>query len=107
MDKTNFRIVCEKTQLVVIMDINKSFRMTYSENYNCFTSIQCISSSGESILLILLIFRVNILQRSCLHNDLGQNIMIDKTETGYAYNKAKLEWIHYLIDQIQNKKRSE
>lgn len=87
--------------------MNMSFRITYSEKYNYITSVEYISSVGESILLILLIFRVNILQKSCLHNDLGQNIMIDKIETGYAHYKATLEQIQYLIDQIQNKKRSE
>lgn len=91
MDETGFRINCGKAQLIVIIDLNKSLCMIDLENCNYITSVECIGFAGKTIPPILLISRVNILQKWYQHNDLDGDIMIGTTEIGYANNDTILE----------------
>ena len=53
-------------------------------NRNDIISIKYIGSAGETIPPMLLVSKVNILHKWCLHNDLDSNIVIGITETGYT-----------------------
>ncbi len=48
-NETGFQIGCRKAQLVVTIDFNKSLRMIDLENRDYITSVECISSAGETI----------------------------------------------------------
>lgn len=61
------------------------------ENCNYITSVGCIASIDEIILLILLISEVMILHKWCGHNDLDSDIIIGITKTGYTNENIALE----------------
>ena len=63
MDETRFWIGYGKAQLVVTMDPNKPLRMIDPKNRDCITSVECISSVGETISPMLLVSGVNILHK--------------------------------------------
>lgn len=65
MDEANFQIASGKAQLVVNMDPNKPFCIIDLENRDYITSVECISSAGETIQPMLLISGVNILHKWC------------------------------------------
>ena len=91
MDKTRFWISCEKAQLVDTIDPNKPFCIIDPNNHDYITSIECISSVGETILPILLVSKINNLYKWYHHNDLEGDIVIGTTEIGYANNNTALE----------------
>ena len=105
MDETGFRFGCGKAQLVVTIDPNKPVRMINPENRNYITSVECISSAGETIPPMLLVSGVNILYKWCQNNDLDGEIVIGTTETGYANDDMVLEWFQHFIDLTRNKRR--
>ncbi len=89
---------------MIAIDLCKSPGIMKPEDRYYLTSVKCISSAGETILSILLIFKVNILYKWCKPKDLDGNIVIGITETVYVNNVTTVKWLHYLIDYSQNKK---
>jgi hypothetical protein len=63
MNETDFRIDCERAQLVVTLNSNKSLRMTNSNNRTYLTSMKCVSSEGWFIPLMLILAEVHILHK--------------------------------------------
>ena len=82
MDKTSFQIGFGKAQLIITVNLNKLLYMIDPENRDYMTSIKNIDSACETIPPILLIFEVNIFHKWCQYNDLDDNIVIGKTQTG-------------------------
>ena len=63
------------------------------DNRDYITSVECIGSVGETIPPMLLVSGVNILYKWYQHNNLGGDIVISTTETGYANDDTALEWL--------------
>lgn len=61
------------------------------KNRNYIISIKCIGFASKTILPMLLVFRVNILNKWSQYKNLDNNIVISKTKTGYANNNTMLE----------------
>lgn len=60
------------------------------KNHDYIISIKYINSVGETILFMLLVFKVIILYKWCQYNDLNDNIIIGIIETSYANNDIAL-----------------
>ena len=73
------------------MNPNKPLHMIDPDNCNYITSVECISSAGETIPPMLLVSRVNILYKWYQHNNLEGDIVIGITETGYANDDTALK----------------
>ena len=63
MNETDFRIDCDRAQLIMIMNVNKSLRMTDSDNRDYITSMKCVSFADDVILFLLILSKVNILHK--------------------------------------------
>ncbi len=63
MKETEFRIDCERTQIVVTLDTRKSLRMTNSDNRDYIISVECISSTDEVISSLIILVGVHILYK--------------------------------------------
>ena len=77
--------------MINIIDFKKKICMIDFKNHNYITSVKYISSISETILLILLIFRINILYKWYQYNDLDDKVMIDIIKTGYINNNIILK----------------
>ncbi len=105
MDEKGFRIGCGKAQLVVTMDPNKLLWIIDPENRDYITSLECIGSAGETIPLMLLISKVNIIHKWCKNNNLDGETLIGITEAGYANEDTELDCLQHFIDHTQNQRR--
>lgn len=65
--------------------------MINSKNCDYITLVQCIGTANKTILPILLISRVNNLNKYCQQNDLDRNIIISITKTNYINNNGVLK----------------
>ncbi len=63
MNKTSFRIDCERTQLVITLDTRKSLRIIDPDNRDYIISVECISFSDEMILSLIILTEVHILHK--------------------------------------------
>lgn len=91
MDKTGFCISCGKIKLVVIIDLN-NFCIVDPKNHDHIISVKYIGSINlKTILLMLLVFKINILYKWYQHNDLDRDIVISITKTGYINNNITLK----------------
>lgn len=88
------------------MNTKKFFYIINLQNRDYITLVEYICSANMTISPILLVFRVNILQKKCQHNNLNSTIVIDLTETSYANNNTALEQLQNFINYIQNKRQS-
>lgn len=61
------------------------------ENHDYIPLVESIGSADETIPLMLLVSRVNILYKWCQYNDLNGDIVIGITETGYVNNDIALK----------------
>lgn len=86
IDKTGFWIGCRKIQLVITIDLNKPFCMINPKNHDYIPLVEYIGFLSKTISPMLLVSRVNILQKLCQHNNLDSDIVIGTTETGYGNN---------------------
>ena len=106
MDKTRFCIGCRRAQMVIALDEKKLLCILNSDNCNYITLIECINATGEMILPLLIIFEGNILHKWCQHNDLNREILINISKSDYSNNNLAINWLHYFIHYMQNKKKS-
>ena len=63
MNETSFRIDCDRTQLIVTMNVNKSLRMTDSNNRDYIISMKCVSFANDVISSLFILSEVNILHK--------------------------------------------
>ena len=63
MNETEFRIDCERAQMIITLNSKKFFRMMDSDNRDYITSVKCVSSTDEIILSMLIIGEVNIFHK--------------------------------------------
>ena len=84
INETSFRINCDKAQLIVIMNVNKSLRMIDSDNRDYITSMKCVSSADDVISSFFILSEVNILHKWCQHNDLNEDTLIEISDTDYS-----------------------
>ena len=73
------------------MDPNKTLRMIDPKNRNYPASIECIGSTFEKNSAYVAISEVNVLHKSCQHNDLDGYIEIGTTKIGYSNDDTALE----------------
>lgn len=88
------------------MNSNKLFYIIDPNNYDYIILVKCIVFLKETILLMILISRVNILHQLCKYDDLNKNIIIDITKTGYTNNDTIIKKLQYFVDYTKNKKQS-
>ena len=86
MNETSFRIDCDRTQLIVTMNVNKSLRMTDSNNRDYITLMKCVSLTDDVISFLFIISEVNILHKWWQHNDLNKDTLIEISDTNYSNN---------------------
>ncbi len=103
MNETDFRIDCERAQLVVTLNSNKSLRMTNSNNRTYLTSMKCVSSEGWFIPLMLILAEVHILHKWDF-NDLNDDTLIDISEIEYSNDDLTMNWLKHFIEHIKNKR---
>ena len=90
MNETDFRIECERAQMIVTLNPNKPLRMTDSDNRTYLTSVESISSDGADISPMLIISGVHILHKWAV-NDLNSNILLETSPTGYSNDDLAMD----------------
>ena len=105
MNEIDFRIDCERTQMIITLNVNKSLRMTDSDNRDYITSMKCISSTEHVISLLIIISKIHILHKWCEHNDLDDDILIEISESDYSNDDLAMNWLNHFIEHTRNKRR--
>ena len=63
MNETDFRIDCERSRIVITLDVNKKIRMTDSNNRDYVTSVKIVNAIDDTISSMLIMKKVNILHK--------------------------------------------
>ena len=63
MNEIDFRIDCERTQMIITLNSKKSFRMINSNNRYYITFVKCVNSVDEMISSMLIISKINIFHK--------------------------------------------
>jgi hypothetical protein len=104
INETSFRIDCERTQLVIILNTRKSLRMTNLDNRDYILCVECISSDDEMIFSLIILIEMHILHKWCEKNDLNEETLIEISETNYLNDDLIMNWLHHFIQHTQSKR---
>ena len=104
MNETDFRIDCERSRIVITLDVNKNIRMTDSNNRDYVTSVKVVNAIDDTILTMLIMKRVNILHKWTLSNDLDDHILLSTSDSKYINDDLVMNWLHHFIKQTKKKR---
>lgn len=63
MNETKFCASYNRVYQIIIFDLNKLLLLTESNNQKYIISVKNISDGGKTILLILILYKINILDK--------------------------------------------
>ncbi len=62
-DKTNFRVECDKSRIIIILNIKKILKIVDSNNCDYITFVKIVNSINKTILLLLIVKDSQILDK--------------------------------------------
>ena len=91
MNKTGFRIDCERSRIVIIFDRKiKKKTISNSDNRDYCTTVEVINAVGEIISSLLILKNSNVLFKWSLHNNLSDHVF-EAIESEYSNNDLALD----------------
>ncbi len=104
MNETSFRIDCERAQLMIILDTQKSLRITNSDNRDYIIFVECINFDDEMISSLIILIEMHILHKWCEKNDLNEETLIEISETNYSNDDLIMNWLHHFIHHTRSRR---
>jgi hypothetical protein len=95
MNESDFRVSCETSHWVMILDSKQSMLITDSDNRDYITIAKCISETDDSITSFLILKRINILIKWTLKNDLNDDIVLTTSDNDYSNDVLTFEWLKH------------
>lgn len=88
---------------IVTLDLIKLFCMTYPDNWDYITSVECISSGGPVIPPLIIISDAHVFHK-WLKNNLDGSTLFTTSETGYSDNNISFDWFDHFIEHTMRKR---
>lgn len=104
MNKTDFRIDCDKFHMIIILNTQKKLRLTNSKNRNYVSDIEIISVANECIFSMLILKDHHILFKWILNNDFDDETFLNVSEIEYSNDDLVLKWLKHFIKHVEKKR---
>ncbi len=100
-DETGYRMGIARSDWIVTVDPNRRIYFKDSDNRESLTGIECISGGGKDISSMLIMTGVQLLTPH-FNNDLGDDVLITTSDTGYSNDWISLRWLKH-FDRFSQK----
>ncbi len=100
-DETGYRMGIARSDWVVTVDPNRRIYSKDSDNRESLTGIECISGGGKDISPMLIMTGVQLLAPH-FNNDLGDDVLVTISDTGYSNDWISLRWLEH-FDRFSQK----
>jgi len=100
-DETGYRMSIARSDWVVTVDSNRKIYFKDPDNRESLTGIECISGGGKDIPPMLIMTGVQLLAPH-FNNDLGDDVLVTTSDTGYSNDWISLRWLKH-FDRFSQK----
>ena len=104
MNKTSFRVDCDKSRIVITLDVNKNIRMTDLDNRDYITTIKVVFAEEDTISSLLILKGAHILHKWTLSNDLDEETLLSISDFEYSNNDLAMNWLHHFVKHTKSKR---
>jgi len=95
MNESDFRIEVERDHLVITLIKKRSLRAIDSRVRNLVSDVKMINAEREKILLMLIVFEINILNKWVQENNLNDDLLLATTESEYSNDEKIFDWLKH------------
>ena len=104
MNETSFRIECERSRIVVTLNVTKNIRMTDSDNRDYITSIESVNAVDDTMSSLLILKRSHILHKWARDNDLNDETLLNTSDFEYSNDDLTMNWLHHFVKHTEKKR---